>query len=282
MVEQGTIAGFDSPAEYLPSQAMQRARQASLPQPEALRVSLQQALADLPFRADVFEPFLKDVAAAKVQPLLTRADLAGTSLSLKLGSLLIPRDGKWTAILPLRGVAAPQRLVEDLSKVQETGAVLLDLQGESNRLYRTYLHEALALSLLGCAVIVLLLSASLRSLRRVYEVLMPLAAAVVVTIGILAIGGQRLSIFHLIGLLLVVGVGSNYSLFFERQSKLPQERERTIASLILANLCTVIGFGLLSFSHVPVLHGIGMTVGIGAFLSLVFSAILTARRQTAC
>jgi predicted exporter len=129
-------------------------------------------------------------------------------------------------------------------------------------------------------VIVLLLSASLRSPRRVYEVLMPLAAAVVVTTGLLSIAGQRLSIFHLIGLLLVVGVGSNYSLFFERQNRFPHERERTVASLVLANLCTVIGFGLLSFSHVPVLHGIGMTVGIGAFLSLVFSAILTAHRQT--
>jgi predicted exporter len=282
MVEQGTIAGFDSPALYLPSSATQRARQASLPQPEALRTSLQQALMDLPFRSDVFEPFLKDVAAAKVQPLLKRSDLAETGLSLKLDSLLIPRDGNWAAILPLRGVASPQRLAESLSGSQgRPGVVLLDLQGESNQLYRAYLHEALALSLLGCVVIVLLLSASLRSLRRVYEVLMPLAAAVVVTVAILSISGQQLSIFHLIGLLLVVGVGSNYSLFFERQNRFPQERERTVASLILANLCTVIGFGLLSFSHVPVLHGIGMTVGIGAFLSLVFSAILTAPRQTA-
>lgn len=280
MVKEATIAGFESPARYLPSQATQHARQASLPEPEALAASLQQALTDLPFHSDVFEPFLKDVAAAKMQPLLKRSDLSGTSLSLKLDSLLIQRDSNWTAMLPLRGVTAPKRLAERVSEIGQAGVVLLDLQGESDQLYRTYLHEAVVLSLLGCMVIVLLLSANLRSPRRVYEVLMPLAAAVVVTTGLLSITGQRLSIFHLIGLLLVVGVGSNYSLFFERQNRFPHERERTVASLVLANLCTVIGFGLLSFSHVPVLHGIGMTVGIGAFLSLVFSAILTAHRQT--
>ena len=51
--------------------------------------------------------------------------------------------------------------------------------------------------------------------------------------------------------------------------------KRTVASLVLANSCTIIGFGILSFARLPVLHGIGMTVAIGAFLSLVFSAIAT-------
>jgi predicted exporter len=48
-----------------------------------------------------------------------------------------------------------------------------------------------------------------------------------------------------------------------------------IASLVLADLCTVIGFGILSFSTIPVLHGIGLTVAIGACLSLLFGATLS-------
>jgi predicted exporter len=42
-------------------------------------------------------------------------------------------------------------------------------------------------------------------------------------------------------------------------------------SIMVANLSTVIGFGVLSFSSIPVLNGIGMTVGIGAVLSLIFA-----------
>ena len=63
---------------------------------------------------------------------------------------------------------------------------------------------------------VLLLSVSLRSARRTATVLLPLAAAVVCTAAILLVAGGRLSIFNLFGLLLVVAVGSNYCLFFER------------------------------------------------------------------
>ena len=49
----------------------------------------------------------------------------------------------------------------------------------------------------------------------------------------------------------------------------------TVASLALANLCTVIGFGLLCFSGVPVLEALGTTVAPGAFLALLYAALLT-------
>jgi len=130
-------------------------------------------------------------------------------------------------------------------------------------------------SILSAAAIVALLFAALRSRRRVFDVLAPLAAAAVATCALLALSGQQLSIFHLVGLVLVVAVGSNYSLFFDRESTSAQDRGRTIVSLLFAAVTTVIGFGLLAFSTVPVLSAIGSTVGIGAALALVFSAILS-------
>jgi predicted exporter len=42
----------------------------------------------------------------------------------------------------------------------------------------------------------------------------------------------------------------------------------------VANLCTVIGFGFLAFSQVPVLQALGATVAPGAFLALLFAAVL--------
>jgi predicted exporter len=119
-------------------------------------------------------------------------------------------------------------------------------------------------------------------------VLLPLAAAVICTAAVLLQSMGRLSIFNLFGLLLVVAVGSNYCLFFVRntlETDDPADDQtghrtdrRMIASLVLANVCTVIGFGILSFSTIPVLHGIGLTVAIGAWLSLLFGAVLSANR----
>ena len=77
-----------------------------------------------------------------------------------------------------------------------------------------------------------------------------------------------------VGLLLIVAVGSNYCLFFERTEPVPI-RQRAIASIALANLCTVCAYGLMAFSRIPVLHDIGLTVAIGTFLSLVCGAVLS-------
>jgi predicted exporter len=280
-VEDGRLAGFESPAVYLPSRASQRARQAAIPEPALLRENLQAAQRGLPFRAGLFEPFLRDADAARTQPLLNSASLQGTALALKVDSLLVERSrgaaAGWTAMLPLRGVTDSAAIGREIARLPDNAAVLIDLKHESDALYQTYRREVITYSLLGTGAIVLLLLASLRSPRRVLEVLAPLAAAVIVTFSLLVLSGNALSIFHLVGLLLVVAVGSNYALFFERRAASAAERERTVVSLLLANVTTMLGFGLLAFSKVPLLHAIGSTVGIGAFLSLAFSAILITR-----
>lgn len=275
LVKQNLLTGFDAPDRYLPSERAQAARRAALPSTEVLRANLQEALAGLPFRPDLFTPFIADVAAAKTAPNLTRESLP-PALSLKLDTLLFERSGEWITVLPLRGVSDPSRVASAVTGLNEPGVTFVDLKSESDRLLQTYQHEAVMLALIGSLVVLVLLSVSLRSPRRVFVVAAPLAGAVTVTAAVLSIGDQKLSIFNLVGLMLIVAVGSNYCLFFERQAHESEHRERSVASLALANLCTVIGFGLLSFSGIPVLHDIGMTVALGAFLSLFFAAILSA------
>lgn len=280
LVNSRSLAGYDTPARYLPSKKTQLARLAALPEPEKLRANLRQALAGMPFRADLFRPFLDDVAAARKRPPLTPDDLRGTNLGLQTASLLAQRSDGWIAILPLHGVTDALPIRQALAK-QDRHTVLLDLQRESDSLYQTYVHEAVKLSSYGAIAIVLLLLANLRSLRRVTMVLLPLAAAVTITTAIVLASGQKLLIFHLIGLLLAVAVGSNYSLFFDRESRPGRHDEssgRTMLSLLVANISTIIAFGMLAFSGVPLLTAIGETVAIGAFLSLLFSAVLMGQR----
>ncbi|HUN52735.1 MAG TPA: MMPL family transporter, partial [Candidatus Sulfotelmatobacter sp.] len=84
------LGGFDAPGLYLPSEAVQRARQAALPDADTLRQRLQQAAAGLPFRSELFAPFIADIAAARRAPLLT-ADALPPALRLKLDAVVFPR-----------------------------------------------------------------------------------------------------------------------------------------------------------------------------------------------
>ncbi|WP_295385384.1 MMPL family transporter [uncultured Thiodictyon sp.] len=277
----GTIQGFESPAAYLPSQAVQRRRQLSLPPDAELRRRFTAAIAGLPLRPHCCEPFFAEVAKARSQATLTPDDLQGTSLAEAVDALLMQSRGRWTALLPLR-VAGTERLdAQDLRlALAQTGLAdvyFIDLKGAADHLYAGYLHEASALSLAGLAAILGLLFVTTRSPGRVLRIAAPLAMAVAVTIAGLVLAGQQLTILHLVGMLLVVAVGSNYALFFDQGAVAGGMSARVLASLVVAVGTTVAGFGILGFSSVPVLKAVGCTVGPGALLALAFSAILTRR-----
>ena len=129
----------------------------------------------------------------------------------------------------------------------------------------------------------MLLLAALRSVPRLARLLAPLGLAVLTVAAGLVLAGQQLTILHLVGMLLIVAVGSNYALFFDGAAAAQRAGNSalTLASLAIANVSTVIGFGLLSFSQVPVLVALGTTVAPGAFLALLFSALLTWRAPPA-
>ncbi|MBK8739053.1 MAG: MMPL family transporter [Betaproteobacteria bacterium] len=287
LVDAGTLGGFESPTRYLPSAAAQAARQAALPPREELLTRLRTATQELPIRPERLTPFVDDVEAARARKPLLRADLDGTAAAQAVDALLLQQGGRWNAVLSLR---APQKdgatLALDPAGVRAalaattlSGALFVDVKGETDQLYAGYLREAIWLSLGGLAAIVALLLAALRSPVRVLRVLAPLAAAVLVVIAGLALAGMQLTILHLVGMLLIVAVGSNYALFFDQRAVAVgrEDDERMLASLLCANVTTVAGFGMLAFSSVPVLQAIGITVGPGAILALVFSAILAGR-----
>jgi len=220
LVADGVIGGYDSPARFLPSARTQAARRASLPSADELRPRLQTALHDSPLSADKLGPFLADVEAARRQPLLSRHDLDGSGLSLAVDSLLLHGPGGWSVLLPLRPVGGDQGVDIPVGKVRATlagsGVLLLDMKGEFDALYGDYLAEAVKLSSAGFLAIVALLLFTLRSPRRLAGVLLPLMMAVAIVIAALHLAGERLHLLHLVGMLLIVAVGSNYALFFDR------------------------------------------------------------------
>jgi predicted exporter len=270
LVGSGALSGFDSPARYLPSEATQRARLQALPPAEQLRADLAHAVAGSAFQPDAFDAFLGDVEAARKAPMVDSAALRGTGMALQFESLLVRRDGQWYALLPLRGVQDAPAIAQAIGP-----GALLDLKRDVDELYRGYRARAALFAAVGAAAIVVLLILVLRDRVRLWEALAPLVAALVLTCTILLLLGERLTLFHLVAMLLVVGVGSNYSLFFEHEALHRSEARSTLVSVLLCAASTVLAFGLLATSLAPVLRAIGLTVALGAALSLLFSAVFS-------
>ncbi|PKO91406.1 MAG: hypothetical protein CVU16_08025 [Betaproteobacteria bacterium HGW-Betaproteobacteria-10] len=279
LVSQNMIGGYDSPARFLPSQATQATRRASLPDTETLQRNLHAAQQNSPLSDHKLGPFIADLESARQLPTIDRNTLTGTSLALAIDSLLLQHGGTWSVLLPLHPTEQAINAAQLRSTLSGSDALFIDMKLEFNKLYNDYLRQATLLSLAGFGAIVMLLAVTLRSPRRLTAVLLPLMLAVVIVITGLHLMGERLHLLHLIGMLLIVAVGSNYALFFDRANREQRLDPETLASMLIANLTTAIGFGTLALSTVPVLHAIGVTVGPGAMLALLFSAVFVPRES---
>ncbi len=287
LVGKHVIAGYESPARYLPDAALQRARQEAIPPERELQQRLRESLSGLPVKASLFAPFIREAETQRTLRPITLSGLHGSGAGTIVSSMLVHDGNRWQAILPVRATGSgrvdAQRVRGSLARHHADGALFIELGRESNRLYRGYLRNGIRLSLAGTALIALLLLLVLRSPMRVLRILLPLAAAVLTVAAGLVLLGYELNILNLIGLMLTVAVGSNYALFFDQGGGQGHGKiaPRTLASLAIANVATVMGFGPLAFSGVPVLQAIGATVAPGVVLALLFSASFARRTAAA-
>lgn len=277
LVRAGLLAGYESIARWVPSAATQARRRAALPDAPTLQTALAQALAGSALNANRLGPFIDDVQRARTAPPITPATLAGTPVATIAAALWVRgSDGTFTALVP--AWRAPGRAGDHAQRTLEhalhdvPAAQVFNVGDELRSLYRHYSAEAQRQALLGALGVVVLMALWLRSPARLLAVCKPLGIAVVLTMAGFTLLGVPLGILHLVGLLLVVAVGSNYALYLDMLQHQGAPDADTLASLLLANLTTVLSFGLIAVSQIPALSAIGRVVAPGALLALLLSA----------
>jgi predicted exporter len=279
VVHDGAIGSFEHAAQYLPSVALQKRRQAALPDSGALKEMLQHAVAQSPFEAEAFDPFLADVEHARALPPLTRADLHDTPLDLRLGSELFTRDGRWYGLVSLYDVHDP-KAVSRLAAAQP-GVTFLDLKAASEQLVAAQRSHILVCLEVAALLLLVVIAVTLRRWSRVLRVLAPMILTTLVILALLRACNVSLSLFHLISLVLAAGLGLDYALFFEHAADDPAEQQRTLHALLVCSATTLLVFALFSLSTVPILQAIGITVSLGVLSNFVLALLLTRERARA-
>ncbi len=277
LVSQGLLEGFDMASRYLPSQATQRTRQAGLPAKRQLEADLAAALSGLPFKRSLFVPFVQAVAASRQLTPLGPEDLQGSTLALRVAPLLQRRQEGWVALMPLSGIRDEAALAAELKRHSTEDVHYVDLKAVSNDAVNHFRDRALRRMAWAAALVLLVLSISLRNPWRVLGVSLPLFIAVAVDLALLVGLGQRLSLFHLMALLLVVGIGIDYGLFFGLPHQDSAMRRRTHHALSVCAISSVSVFGLLAFSQIPILRAIGSTVALGVLVAFLAAMVYAQR-----
>ena len=278
LADEGVIDSYDLAARYLPSAAIQQARQLALPDADTLRRSLAAAQDGLPFKAGAFAGFLDAVARARSLPPLAPADLADTPLALRIDGLLHASSGvddPALALVTLGGVHDPAALAAFAA--QHDGLSLMDLKATAESLASAWRGRVLAMMGIAALLLAVGVTLALRSLRRAGRVLLPVALGTALIVALLHAAGVAFNLFHLVSMVLAAGLGMDYALFFERAETDAAEQRRTLHSLMVCAASTLLVFSLLGSSAIPVLRAIGSTVALGVVLHFLLAALLAAR-----
>ena len=275
LIDAGAFTRYDMGANYVPSLYHQEQQLIAIPDELELRTRIEEALIDSPFKKGIFEPFVTQAIEAKTRPLLSVDSLTGTQMGERLSAMLFEQDNLWIAPVLLHGVIDEISLRKLNRTVDDHQIIYMNIKAEATRILSESINNIVPLLLSGVAAIYIFLAIGFKSFFRPIRVLLPTFCAVAVTLGLLNALGISLTLMHLVSLLLIVGLGLDYALFYDRLNDNSDEWESTFKALWVSSLTTVFVFGILIFSSTPPLQAIGVTVGIGALMCLFFGACWT-------
>lgn len=130
----------------------------------------------------------------------------------------------------------------------------------------------------GACVVILLILAWRYGWRRAGIILLPTLLGILVTLATHGYAGIAMTLFSVMGLMLVLGVGVNYAIFI---AEADDGAAAPFAGILLSAATTILSFGLLVLSSMPALHQFGFSLlcGITAAVLLAPLALVTARSQ---
>jgi predicted exporter len=153
------------------------------------------------------------------------------------------------------------------------GVVYVDKAASVSRLFGAYRVDS-ALWLAGALGLVLMLLIGRYGVRGGFRVVMPVVLAIALALSAFGYAGVPLTLFTWLALMLVLGVGVNYAVFLrEGCARANADLGAVWTGVALSAATTLLSFGLLAMSSMPVLKTFGATLALGVAVSALLAPI---------
>ncbi|GIU11349.1 MULTISPECIES: MMPL family transporter [unclassified Shewanella] len=274
LAEQDKILGNHlSLSRFLPSQQAQE-RNYQL-QGQIYLEHLDEIIATLGLEPNIKASLIAEYRAANSKFITADSFLshqAGANFKpLWLSPQLSPQSGAdqgYGAIVLLGGITqldALAQLFTGNSQVQ-----LVDKVGDISTVMGHYRQLTLALLALALLVAGIIFTFRFGAKLAAIVVAVP-ALSALLTLACLGIMHNPLTLFHALSLILVFGIGVDYSLFFA-ESK--QQTRGVMMAVFMSAVSTLLAFGLLAFSQTPAINAFGLTLLLGISFTFLLSPFI--------
>lgn len=258
-INQGKLQGYQSLTQYIPSalsqhQNYQLIKQLYANQGKKLQQSLKlnQALNfDAQFNPISINDFLASPISEPVR-------------FMWLGKIL----GQQSAVIRLTGLSAPIFMQQYADS--QVNVSYLDKTDDISRLFGSYRERVTELLAFASALIFLVVALRY-GLQQGLRIMIPPLLAGGIGIAVTVLTGTPLNLFNLLALILILGIGIDYTLFFAehshhetmQSSTKTEPLHSTLLAISLSGLTTLLSFGLLALSETQAIHSFGITVLFG-------------------
>jgi predicted exporter len=257
--EQGLLTSYQSISQYLPSIEEQQSNYQlvnQLYQTQSPLLSEKLNFADELQALPNFTP-------------LTVSEYLNSPAAKELSFLWLTKmQDKSSAIILINDLTDIQKLM--LYSESSTDLSYLNKADEISAIFKQYRKHISYLLVIAYLLISLLLIWRYK-LKQAFLVITPPFVAACAGLAITALIGISISIFNLLALILILGIGIDYTLFFAEQKQL--KSENTLLAITLSAITTVLSFGLLALSETQAIHGFGMTVLSGIIVAWLLAPL---------
>lgn len=179
-------------------------------------------------------------------------------------------DGQSATLIPISDIKNITKLSDLSSGI--SGVQWLDRRQEFNDMfthYRIHLSELLVFAIIIICATFIYRNRNNGLLMAIKSTL-PTLLSIGASLAILGITQQSLNLFSMLALILVIGIGIDYSLFL---SNTKSQTTGALLAVSMAALTTLLSFGLLVLSHTNAIVGFGLVLTGGIFTAYLFAPI---------
>lgn len=255
---QGVLKGFQSISQYLPSEKTQRQNH------ELIQHLYQQ-------QGAVLAQSLPTAGQAKLEhdfSPLTIAQFIDSPVSEPLRFLWLGKlaNQQHAAIIMLSDVADIAPIIDFAE--QSATVSYLNKADEVSALFGEYRVRVTEL-LIAASLVIMAVLWWRYDFTRAVRLMLPPVIAGIVGIGVTSLTGVPLNLFNLLALILILGIGIDYTLFFAEQ----HQADTTLLSITLSAMTTLLSFGLLALSQTQAIHSFGITVLTGIMVAWLLAPL---------
>lgn len=273
LVEQQVIDSYLSISDTLPSRARQDENHALLAR------LYDSAAADELVEAGVLSPEQLNAARAAfeqdVQTYLLPEQWLASLPGREYAYLWLRGDASdeaapaHAALVALNGINTPEQL-RDIEVNGELKGVFIDKVSTINQLLAVYRQNLSILICVAFAVIFALLWWRYDFRKAAFIASAPVIA-IAASIAGMALLGEPFSLFSILSLFIIIGLGMDFGIFFAEEDELDPA---TLLAVLMSGLTTIFSFGMLSLSATAVIHSFGLSMLLGIGITLLLSPVI--------